>query len=340
MKQGRALGDVPSIHDSYLSSKKPRLTEPFLSCVFSSLLHHFSFSFMLIEWMRNQVHVLSPHFVCLSRPWWDRYINQVSSSNARHSDGTVMAQFLEGSTWFNGFRLWQLWQLCVIWRHLISEFLCLQIGPWQRDMAHRVKRCFFCVSLHAQGVSGCTSFLFASKSNSGRFLLMRKRWLPIRSCSAVTYSCGNWPPGCNQRNEKSIGFPWIFIPIWSALHGFADFCTAKGLETHGQSETGATCLTARYSLRFMMFMVSKCSDSFSPDWGHKWINYLAEKLQTKLVEKNLKRSKSELHQTDMGCCFNLVSSVRRVDQSIEGWLNFRLKRWFIVQRCSKHGLKR
>ena len=27
MKQGRSLGDVPSIHDPYLSSKKPRLTE-------------------------------------------------------------------------------------------------------------------------------------------------------------------------------------------------------------------------------------------------------------------------------------------------------------------------
>ena len=93
LKQGRALGDVPSVHDPYLSSKKPRLTEPFLSCVFSSLLHHFSFSFMLIEWMRNQAHVLSPHFVCLSRPWWDRYINQVSSSNARHSDGTVFGGF-------------------------------------------------------------------------------------------------------------------------------------------------------------------------------------------------------------------------------------------------------
>ena len=44
---------------------------------------------------------------------------------------------------------------------------------------------------------------------------------------------------------------------------------------------------------------------------------MAEKLQTRLAEKS-ERSKSEWHQTDMACWFNLVSSVRGVDKSMEG----------------------
>ena len=44
---------------------------------------------------------------------------------------------------------------------------------------------------------------------------------------------------------------------------------------------------------------------------------MAEKLQTRLAEKS-ERSKSEWHQTDMGCWLNLVSSVRGVDKSMEG----------------------
>ena len=64
-EQGRALGDVPSIHDPYLSSKKPRLTEPFLSCVFSALLHHFSF-FMHVDRVNEESSPCPLASFCLS----------------------------------------------------------------------------------------------------------------------------------------------------------------------------------------------------------------------------------------------------------------------------------
>ena len=127
--------------------------------------------------------------------------------------------------------------------------------------------------------------------------------------------------------------------IFNDFHGICRFLRAKGLETHGPSETGATCLTAWYSL--IQLAVASAATTHRTEVTHgaiAWPKNCKQNWLRKIWDQSPKCIRTWVESGFLSLSWREWGRLAELPAQVDFLLTVSARPLSTVQRCSKHGL--